>query len=538
MHRFGRRFGRAAVVLAAAVFVAAGLGATSSDAVLDVATENVTQERENVAQATACKQSGTLRYGIAGGGISNLDANIDNLLSHLVYYPLLFPALTAITRDGTVRPDLATKWKSSPDLKTWWFYLRRDVRYANGRQFTSADVVANVRRALDPTVGAGATAFISDIRSVRAITKYQVRFKMGSPNAILPDALFLVKMTDTRNVAKLATSGNGTGPYKVASYVPNQRLTLVPNPYYFGPKPCLKQISIVSQPDTTSMVTAFTSNKLDMIWQVPVTAVSTIRAAKNAVIIRPKFASTAHVLTVDMVSPPFDNVLARRALSHAMNRNAMVKAGFLGRASASIANSLLSRESRAYNRKLAPQTFNLAKAKQLFTQAGVEPGTTFTYWAQAGKRDEWITMGAILQQDLQKIGLNLNIVRADPATWLAKFAPVGKRYPGLIVATFFGLDPNPTLGLSRPLAGKCACNWNQLGGQYPKYESFVQKALGTTDPTKRQAIYDQLQQLFSQEVPLMVIAHQTNIVAAQKSVVGAWEDPTGNMHLENARLVR
>ena len=50
-------------------------------------------------------------------------------------------------------------------------------------------------------------------------------------------------------------------------------------------------------------------------------------------------------------------------------------------------------------------------------------------------------------------------------------------------------------------------------------------------------MYDQLQQMFNQELPYLVIAHQTNLIAAYKSIVGAWEDPSGNMHLETARIV-
>jgi ABC-type transport system substrate-binding protein len=113
-----------------------------------------------------------------------------------------------------------------------------------------------------------------------------------------------------------------------------------------------------------------------------------------------------------------------------------------------------------------------------------------------------------------------------------------KKYPGLIVASFLSLQPSPILAMSSALTG-CDCNWGAVPGtQYPKYYSLVLKALGTSDQVKRQAVYDQLQQLFTQENPYEVIAHQTNLVAANKSVVGAWEDASGNMHLESARFAR
>jgi ABC-type transport system substrate-binding protein len=83
----------------------------------------------------------------------------------------------------------------------------------------------------------------------------------------------------------------------------------------------------------------------------------------------------------------------------------------------------------------------------------------------------------------------------------------------------------------------CDCNWGNVPGtKYDQYNALVLKALGQSDPAKLQSSYNQLQQLFSQQAPYQVIAHQTNLSAAQKTVVGAWEDPSGNMHLENARI--
>jgi len=338
-----------------------------------------------------------------------------------------------------------------------------------------------------------------------------------------------VKISDTKDVANIDKTGNGTGPYKVADFVPDQSLTVVPNPNYFGPKPCLKKIVFVREPDPTSMVTNFTAGKLGMIWQVPPTSVRTVQADKHAFLLQPHGVSTPHVWEVDTTSPPFNNVYARQALGYAMDRVTMVNAAFFGQATASLGNSLLNPGSSAYDKALKPYTFNLAKAKQLFDKAGVKPGTTFTFWALANRRNEWITMAAILQQDLQKIGLNLQIQRSDVSTWLSKFYPPPKSFPNTIIATFESSEPDPSLGLIIGTSGVCDCNWNNK-----QYDALYFKALATTDPAKRQALYNQMQQLFSVQAPIQVLAFQTNVVAAQKGLTGAWEDPAGNVHLEDA----
>ncbi|MCZ7590424.1 MAG: ABC transporter substrate-binding protein [Gaiella sp.] len=471
-----------------------------------------------------------MRYGIAGAGISQLDPNTINFAGQVPLQTLLYNGLSKYDKNMNVVPDLALKWRSSKDLKTWWFTLRKGVKYSNGRAFTAEDARANILRVLDPKVPSQQRSNAKDIRSVRAINPYLLRLKLGSPSAILPNALVDIKMSDTNDVENLAKSGTGTGPYKVGTFVPNQSLTLVPNSSWFGGKACIQKIEFVREPDPTAMVTDFRSGNLDMIWQVRPTDVPALQSGGTS-FLKPSAVSGAHVWELDTTSPPFDDVRARQALSYAINRKAMNQAAFFGLATPSLGNSLISSTSSAYNKKLKPYDFNLEKAKQLFDAAGVKPGTTFTFWALAGRRDEWITMAQILQQDLKKIGLDLNIQRADVSTWLGRFYPAGKKYPNTIVANYFSMPPNPTYALKQGQFGSCECNWKNA-----TFEAQALKAPGVVDLKARQKIYDTMQQIFSVYAPVMVIAHQTNIVAYQKRVTDAWEDAQGNAHLEDARV--
>jgi peptide/nickel transport system substrate-binding protein len=482
--------------------------------------------------ATGCnKSSGTITYGIAGAGITALDPNTISFAGQEPLQTLLYDGLTQYNRAMATVPDLALSWKVSKDLKTWSFKLRRNVHYANGRLFTSADARGNILRVLDPTVASQQQANVADVRSVRANGKYGLIIRLGHPSALLPTALVDIKMSDTTDVANLNKVGNGTGPYKVASFVPGQTLRLLPNTRYWGGKPCLATILFQREPDTTAMVTDFKGGKLDMIWQVPPADIPAVKQTSGATFLTPRTVSSAHVWEVDTTSPPFDDVRARQALSYAIDRATMVKAAFFGLGTPSLANDIISANSSYYDKSLKPYAFNLTRAKQLFDAAGVKPGTTFTFWALAGRRDEWITMAQILQQDLKKIGLNLNIVRSDVSTWLSKFYPAGKTYPGYIIGNFFSLPPNPSYALSQVQFGSCECNWKN-----PTFEALAQKAIGLKNFAAQKKVYDQMQSIFAQQAPVMVIAHQTNIVAQQHGVTGAWEDAQGNVHLERARV--
>jgi len=185
-------------------------------AVTSAAGAPTTLAHATLASASCKSAKGTLTYGIAGAGVSQLDPNTINFAGQAPLQTLLYNGLTKYTRTMAVVGDLATKWRTSKDLKTWWFYLRKDARYSNGRPFTADDARANILRVLDPAVPSQARSNVKDIRSVRVITKYELRIKLGSPSALLPNALVDVKMSDTNDVANLAKSGNGTGPYTVS----------------------------------------------------------------------------------------------------------------------------------------------------------------------------------------------------------------------------------------------------------------------------------------------------------------------------------
>ena len=487
--------------------------------------------RPGAASQTGCtKSSGTLKYGIAGAGIAQLDPNTISFAGQFPLQFTLYNGLTKYAKDNEVVGDLATSWYVRNNLKNWYFNLRKGVRYSTGRAFTANDVRANILRVLDPKVTSQQKANAKDIRSVRVLSPTKLVIRLGHPSALLPAALVDIKMSDTQNVSTLATSGTGTGPYKVASFVPNQSLALIPNQYHFGGRACLQRIEFVREPDPTAMVTDFKAGNLDVIWQVRPSDTETVRQAGS--ILKPLGGvAGAHVWEVDTTSPPFDDVRVRRALSYVINRTAMNRAALFGTGTPSPGNSLISAEAKAYNKKLKPYAYNLQMAKQLFDAAGVKPGTKFLFWALAGRRDEWITMAQILQQDLQKIGLDLEIQRADVSTWLAKFFPAGKKYPNTIVGNYFTLPPNPSYAMRQGQFGSCECNWKNN-----KFEAQASKAIGTKDSVARQKIYDSMQQIFSTAAPVMVIAHQTNIVGVQRRVSGIWEDARGNVHLEEAKV--
>src|SRR4029078_12195659 len=101
-----------------------------------------------------------------------------------------------------------------------------------------------------------------------------------------------------------------------------------------------------------------------------------------------------------------------------------------------------------------------------------------------------------------------------------------RKFSDMIVAALYSLPRNPIAAFAYVTSGRCNCNWNNK-----QFDALLLKAQGTANSAKRKAIYVQMQELFAKEVPIIAMAHQTNIIAAQKSVTGIWEDPAGTTRL-------
>ena len=187
----------------------AALGGTAAHS----STANLAQAVAATPSLTGCKSSkGKITYGIAGAGITALDPNTISFAGQAPLQTLLYDGLTKYNKAMQPVPDLATSWKSSKDLMHWSFKLRNDVRYANGRQLTSADARANMLRVLDPAVASQAQGNMADFRSVHAVGKFGLTIRLGHPSALLPAGLVDVKMSDTTGPA--SSTRPGTAPVR------------------------------------------------------------------------------------------------------------------------------------------------------------------------------------------------------------------------------------------------------------------------------------------------------------------------------------
>lgn len=465
--------------------------------------------------------------------INELDESVTASLSESVVWPLIYDGLTYRSEDGTAKPDLAESWTTSSDGLTWTFKLRSGVKYASGKAFTASDAVANINHILDPKLTTQWRAGISEVTKAIATTPTTLTLKLKAPDAQLPSGLALISMLNMSDYKNVNKDGDGTGPYKVKAFVPGQSLDLVPNPNWWGGTTKMGEIKLVTYSDETAAETALRNGTLTALWNPAATSVASLMTGGRQVIKSPN-PGGLDSMELDTTSAPFNNVKARQALAYAIDRNAMVKAARGGQAIVNPYETPVVPNSPFFTPGLTNYTFNLDKAKQLFAEAGVTSGTKLTYWTVSGAYPEMAVWGQILQEDLGKIGIKLNIKASEVSAWVAKFYPDGKKYPGLIVSNELSFYPPPDI--FAPIwfssKGTCECNWK---GD-PEYNAAV-KALGNASTTTAEkAAFSTMEKQLNQQVPIIVIDNASPVTITQPGLSGAWEDPTGVLNLANASM--
>jgi peptide/nickel transport system substrate-binding protein len=118
--------------------------------------------------ASGAAAQGTIRVAV-GTTLNQLDPAKTTIGDEYIYVHLVFNGLTRIDRDLTTKPDLAVSWTASEDLKEWTFKLREGVKFHHGRTLDADDVVATVRRILDPATGSRARANLTMVEKVEAV---------------------------------------------------------------------------------------------------------------------------------------------------------------------------------------------------------------------------------------------------------------------------------------------------------------------------------------------------------------------------------
>jgi cationic peptide transport system substrate-binding protein len=447
--------------------------------------------------------------------------------------------------DNTIIPAIAKSWHVTRDGKMVTFYLRKDVHFHQTAYFTPTralnadDVVFSFNRMLDPdnayhTVSGGRYPFFQNaqladlINSIEKINDYTVRFRLSHPDSsflanIGGNSAVILSEEYAGNLITLNILQNidilpiGTGPFKFKQYSSGAFIRYEPHQQYWREKSQLKQLVFDITPRDTGRLTKLLAGECDVI-AYPI-AHEKIKQHPDLTLESVTSFNVGYI-GFNTNKPPFDNPLVRKALSFAINKHAILETVYTGHAD--IANGLIPSSSWAYDDTIESQEYSISKAQELMTQAGYAEGFNMDLWAMPVQRaynPDAVTMAKLIQADLQKIGVKVDIISDyEWSTFLRKIS-AGEHQSVLLGWSADHPDPDnffsTLLSCASTVTGSNRTFWcNQ------KFDQLIQSALQTDNVNKRKYFYSKALKLINEEVPLIPIAHSKRYQARANAVKG------------------
>ena len=169
--------------------------------------------------------------------------------------------------DGKPAPDLAVSWSSNSAATEWTFKLRENVKFHNGKAFSSADAMYSLKRVLDPKIASPARGTVSMIKDVEAPDAKTLKLILTTPFADMPLVLtdYRLMMIPDGSGDTIKTTGIGTGPFKIEKLDPQGTTVLVANNDYFDGPPGVAKMEIIGIPDEQARFQALMGKQIDLM---------------------------------------------------------------------------------------------------------------------------------------------------------------------------------------------------------------------------------------------------------------------------------
>lgn len=411
--------------------------------------------------------------------------------------------------------DLARSWEVSRDGLVITFHLRQGVKWHDGHEFTSRDVMYTYRTMINPKTPTSYAEDFLQVRSATAPDKYTFRVTYAKPFApslaswginILPSHLL-----DGKDITKseLARKPVGTGPYRFHEWVPGQRVVLVSNHDYFEGRPYIDRCMYRIIPDTSTMYMELKSGGLDMMTLTPVQ----YQRQTNSVEFLSRFNKYRYpvpsyaYMGYNLTNPIFSDKRVRQAITCAINKDELVHGVLFGLGQT--CHVPFQPGTWAHNPEIRPFPYDPGRALRLLAEAGwsernsagilVKDGKPFQFTIITNQGNEQrIKSAQIIQYRLKKIGIDVKIRVLEWSSMLTNYIDK-KNFDVVLMGWSLSQDPDQYDIWHSSKTGVKELNF--ISYRNREVDRLLEEGRGTFDRDKRRAAYFRMQEIIAEEQP-------------------------------------
>jgi peptide/nickel transport system substrate-binding protein len=443
---------------------------------------------------------------------TRIDPAIIDSDSEIAIANAAYDYLVDVAPDNAIELRLAESVDISDDGLTYSFVLADDVHFHDGSPLVPGDVVWTFDRLRNPDNGFPTASLYSNIRSVEVTGSDTVAFHLIETNPF-----FLYDLSDNHAlIIKRGTTDfttfNGTGPFVVTEYRPDDRILMTANDAYFiEGLPGLDELQFIFFTDSAAAVAALRGGQIDMAWRMPVSLYVSLQGEQGI--------NTVDVPTngFDLVrlrtdQAPGDNPLVIQALKHATDREAIFQLVQLGAGSIGRDTPIGPLYDEFFDASIEPLAYDPVKARSLLAQAGYPNGLSIDMVApDTGDRP---VLAVVLKEQWAQVGVDINVIIEPESVYFGE----NHWMDATLGITNWGSRPYPQFYLDLMLA--CDASWNEARFCDNAFDTLIAVAGTTLDNAARIAVYSQIQQTLVTEGPIIIPYFWPQVAAYNNSFAG------------------
>ena len=439
-----------------------------------------------------------------------------------------------------LQPRIAESWEPNEDGSVWTFTIRSGVTFHNGQALTSEDVVTTFDKLINPDGGsANAQSALGGVLSagnIEAPDDTTVVFNLDAPNGNFPtlvssanyNAIIIPADLDP---ADWGQTFEGTGPFKLQSFTPQQGATFVRNDAYWGEKANPDTVEVRFYAEEAPMIVALQGDEVDFLEHFSVAGGAALLDNPDVQVIGISTA-THRQLHMRTDKEPFTDNRVRQAIALAIDRNALVDGLWEGRAE--IGNDSPFAPLYPSTDPSVPQREqDIDQAKQLLADAGAEG---FTVQLDTWDGFEIPDLAQLVKNAVAEIGVTINLNITDAGTYYGD-GVFGKStwLDSVMGITDYGHRPVPNVYLTAALAGDPKLGvWNSAHFKNDEYDELVRQYVAALDVDSQRTVAKQIQELLLEETPIIFPYFYNFLSAAKPNLQGAVSAATGQFDLSKA----